>query len=306
TSPHSCFMSPLRLPRPGPRTIKILAALLLIGIVLAAWAFWFEPRTLVVRDYTLDIDGLPRGFDGLRIAAISDLHVGSPHVPLERLDTIVARVNALDADLTVILGDFVTNTYETVEEARPGPARVAFGVKVTPDQFAPRLGRLRARMGVYAVMGNHDWMYNVSPIRRELEHVGIRVLDDQVIRLERNQDSILLAGLQDYYMQPRALDKTLEKITDKTPVIALTHTPDVFQDLPDQFRLLLAGHTHGGQVWFPILGRLVLPTSFPQYAIGHVREQGRHLFVTPGIGTSILPVRFFVPPEISMLTLRAR
>ena len=100
--------------------------------------------------------------------------------------------------------------------------------------------------------------------------------------------------------------QALARVGDDAPVIALTHNPDVFPHVPDRVALTIAGHTHGGQVWLPIVGRPIVPSKYGErYAIGHVVEDGRHLFVSPGLGTSIIPVRFRVPPEISIVALRS-
>jgi len=114
-----------------------------------------------------------------------------------------------------------------------------------------------------------------------------------------------LAGLADLWTRPQRIDQTISKAPAGSTVIALTHNPDVFPRLPQSVPLLLAAHTHGGQVNFPLIGTPVVPSRFgPKYTAGHIYENGHHLFVTTGIGTSILPVRFRVPPEIAILTIR--
>jgi hypothetical protein len=96
-------------------------------------------------------------------------------------------------------------------------------------------------------------------------------------------------------------------VSDDAPVLAFTHNPDVFPHVPARVALTIAGHTHGGQVVLPLLGRPLVPSAYGQrYAIGHVEEDGRHLFVSSGLGTSIFPVRFGVPPEISIVVVRVR
>jgi predicted MPP superfamily phosphohydrolase len=110
--------------------------------------------------------------------------------------------------------------------------------------------------------------------------------------------------VSDLYTRPADVGRALASVPEGAPVILLTHNPDVFVNVPARVLLTLAGHTHGGQVNLPLLGRLVVPSQFGErFAIGHVHEDGRDLFVTPGIGTSILPVRFGAPPEISVLTV---
>jgi hypothetical protein len=137
---------------------------------------------------------------------------------------------------------------------------------------------------------------------RALEDVGIRVLENDVAVVQRQDQEFWLAGLGDFWTRPQRINETLMKGPAGKPLIALTHNPDIFPRVPGSVPLTLAGHTHGGQVNFPVLGRLVLPSQY-RYAAGHVQEAGHHLFVTTGIGTSIFPVRFRVPPEIVILTI---
>ncbi len=275
------------------RIVKITAAALaLLLVLLAAWAFLIEPNRLVFREEVIQLPNWPAGFENLKIAVLSDLHVGSPYIDAAKLNYIVMQVNAAQPDLVVLLGDYV------IQE-------VVGGKFVEPEVFAQNLKNLRARHGVYAVLGNHDWWYDGARVRRALEDVGIRVLDDEVARVERNGKPIWLAGLADAWTNQTNIKGTLAQVTDESPVIALTHNPDLFVRLPPRIALTLAGHTHGGQVKLPFVGRLKVPSEFGQrYAAGHVVEGGRHLFVTTGIGTSIIPVRFGVPPEVVFLTLK--
>lgn len=271
-------------------TARVLALLL---VFLAVWVVFIEPNRLVFRDETIQLPNWPSRFENLKIAVLSDLHVGSPHIDADKLNYIVMRVNAAEPDLVVLLGDFV------IQE-------VVGGKFVEPEVFAQNLKNLRARHGVFAVLGNHDWWYDGPRVRRALENVGIRVLDDDVARVERDGEAIWLVGFADAWTNQTDIRGTLARVTDQSPVIALTHNPDLFPRIPQRVVLTLAGHTHGGQVNLPFVGRLRVPSEFGQrYAAGHVVEENHHLFVTTGIGTSIIPVRFRVPPEIVFLTLKS-
>ena len=157
---------------------------------------------------------------------------------------------------------------------------------------------------MYAVLGNHDWWYDGGRVGRALEGAGIRLLEDTATRVDARGGPLWIAGVSDLYTRPADVGRALASVPEGAPVILLTHNPDVFVRVPARVLLTLAGHTHGGQVNLPGLGRLVVPSQFGErFAIGHVHEDGRDLFVTPGIGTSILPVRFGAPPEISVLTV---
>ena len=139
-----------------------------------------------------------------------------------------------------------------------------------------------------------------------LESAGIKVLENNVIKVKRSQGDIWIAGLADDTTRKPDVLNTLEQVTDDLPVIMLTHDPATFLEMTDRPVVTLAGHTHGGQIAFPLVGPLVIPGRAPmKYAYGHVNESERHLIVTSGLGTSILPVRFGRRPEIIKLTVKA-
>ena len=258
---------------------------------LALYAFWWEPSTLRVRAVELV---LPRArVPALRIAVLSDLHVGSAYHGVRRLRDTVDRTNAARPDLICILGDLVS---------RGGLG----GTFVAPEVIAAELARLRAPVGVVAVMGNHDRVFDGARVERALADVGIRVLEDTAVRLAGPTGPIWVAGVSDMWTGRHDVRRALAAVTDAVnPVIVITHNPDIFPEIPDRVLLTLAGHTHGGQVRFPIFGAPAVPSRYgPRYTVGHVVEGGRHLFISSGIGTSFLPVRFGVPPTIFVLTLK--
>jgi predicted MPP superfamily phosphohydrolase len=272
------------------RLRNIVLTLLAAGLVLGVWAFGIEPGTLRVREVPLAVPGWPAGRAGMRVALLSDLHVGSPHNDLDRLDEVVARTNAARPDLILILGDLVIHGI-------PG------GRFVPPEAIAPVLGRLRAPLGVYAVLGNHDRWIQAPRVIGALARAGIPSLEDRAVVITRGGPPFWLVGVSDYWSGRHDVRGALAQVTSGDPVLLFTHNPDIFPTVPSRVSLTLAGHTHGGQVWLPFLGRLVVP-SRKRYAIGHVVEGGRHLFVTSGVGMSVLPVRFLVPPEIAIVRLR--
>ncbi|HKO94375.1 MAG TPA: metallophosphoesterase [Polyangiaceae bacterium] len=272
--------------------VRVGALMLLVVTGLAAWALWFEPRRLVLRQVALELPAWPQPLVGLRVALMSDLHVGSPHWSLERLEALVAATNREQPELVLLAGDYLING-------------VLGGRWVDPESIARVLGGLRAPLGTVAVLGNHDWWNDGERVRRAFEQEGIGVLENEVLPLTRQGQRLFVAGLADQMTRRVALQQTLEQVPAGAPLLVLAHEPDIFPELDARASLTLAGHTHGGQVWLPILGRLVVPSEYGQrYAAGHVVEDGRHLFVTTGVGTSIWPLRFGVPPEVVLLTLR--
>jgi predicted MPP superfamily phosphohydrolase len=276
-----------------PRKVRLLALAIAAaaGIGLALWAFWLEPASLRVATYRLAIPRWPAGCAGLSIALISDLHVGSPFNGLAKLEQIVAETQRRKPDLVLLAGDFVIDS-------------VAGGRFVPPEAAAEKLGELAAPLGVFAVLGNHDWYLGGPRVRDALEAAGVRVLEDDALALERGGCAFWLAGIGDFWESRHDVQAALRDVPADASVLAFTHNPDVFPEVPELVALTLAGHTHGGQVKLPFFGRPIVPSRYDErYAIGEVVERGRHLFVTPGVGTSMIPVRFRVPPEISLLTL---
>ena len=280
-----------RTPRWGKRLRVVLAAIiLLIGLVFF-WAFLIEPNRLVVREQIIQIDNWPRELNGLRIAVLSDIHAGGWFIDDKKLRTIVQRTNQLQPDLIVILGDYMTGEGRTSD-------------RMEPEVFGAILKDFHAPFGVYSVLGNHDWWYDRVKVRRGLEQNGFKVLDNEVTELKVRGTSLWLVGLADLWEGPQRIEQTVEKVPQGVPMIALTHNPDIFPRLPERVPLLLAGHTHGAQVSFPFIGTVVHSSRFgKKYERGHVFENNHHLFVTTGIGTSILPLRFGVTPEIVSLTV---
>ena len=244
--------------------------ILFVGAALAIWAFLWEPGRLVTRNSSAQLScwrGSP-----LRIAIASDLHIGSPHTGVDKLREIVGRINAGNPDVIVLLGDFVIQG-------------IAGGRKVAPEIIAPELGALRAPLGVYAVLGNHDWWLDARRVRTAFESAGLTMLEDSAVRLPFAGGAFWLAGVSDFLEGPHDVARALASIDDDLPVIVITHNPDVFPQIPSRACLTLAGHTHGGQVALPLVGRPIVPSKYGQrYAIGHIHENGRRLFVTSGIG----------------------
>jgi predicted MPP superfamily phosphohydrolase len=215
---------------------------------------------------------------------------------------VVDAANALGSDLIVILGDYFA-THRFVTERVPHPV------------WAAELGRLKARLGVYAILGNHDWWYDIEGVRNALAAVRILVLENDAVLLDDRGRRIWLAGLGDqiaHWLGPSRfrceddLPGTLDRITTDDPVILLAHEPDIFTAVPPRVALTLAGHTHGGQIVLPFMPSLWTPSEYgARFAYGHIVEQGRHMIVSGGLGCSKVPLRLGVPPEIVRVTLGA-
>lgn len=267
---------------------RVFLVLFLLGVLLAIWGFLIEPSRTVI--HTVDLQIGNSALIGLRIAALSDIHAGSPHINLNRLEEIVELTNQQNPDLTVLLGDYVIHD-------------IPFGKIILPEVTTEKLSRLKARCGVYAVLGNHDNAAGSKRLRSAFEKNGIPVLDNELVPI-RCGGSFYLAGISDVWTTTPKVQATLDTVPADSTVVMITHNPDIFPTVPRRVPLLIAGHTHGGQVYLPFFGRRVVPSEYGQrFAAGHVIEEGHHLFVTTGIGTSIMPFRFLVPPEVALLRI---
>lgn len=274
------------------KIFRIAILVILVSIAAsAAWAFFIEPDRLVVHYAAITIDAWPPELSGMRIAMIGDLHTDTRYINETKLQRIVDLTNAQHPDLVVLLGDYIHGGRNNSE-------------LVAPEVTAKYLKNLQAPLGVYGVLGNHDWWYNGERVREVFESEGIPILEDEVKELNWHGKSFWLAGLADLWTRPQHVGPTIAKVPAGSTIIALTHNPDIFPDLPQSVPLLLAAHTHGGQVNIPLVGTPIVPSRFgSKYTAGHIFEDNHHLFVTTGIGTSIMRVRFRVPPEIVILTI---
>jgi uncharacterized protein len=283
---------------------RLAGATAFIGAGLGSYAFAIEPRfRLEVTRYRLTPPRWPANAKPLRIVALADLHACDPWMPLSRIEEIVDVTNGLKPDLIVLLGDYVA-----------GMRRFRTAV-VPPKEWGRVFRDLKAPLGVHSVLGNHDWWDDEPGSRRGLLDNDIPVMENDAVLLRpENGSAFWLAGLGDQIAriegpgQFRGVDDlpgTMEKITDDDrPVIMLAHEPDIFVKMPERVSLTLSGHTHGGQVNLPFVGRSVVPSAYgSRYAYGHIVEDGRNLIVSGGLGCSVLPVRFGVPPEIVLIEL---
>ena len=291
-------------------TLKIFVALVVIGLLAVAYAYFIEPDRLVINQQSLAIASWPSSLDGFKIVAIGDIHGGSNAVDEAKLRRIVELTNEQQPDLIVMLGDYVSQAGGGKRSERP--------LRMPMHTIAENLAGLKAKYGVIAVAGNHDDWYNHDEVSNELRSLGYAILDDEIKTIDVAGQQVRILGLQDQLHIPGwqtysdHLKDVIARSGGSGPIILLEHSPDILPivtgDLlisPD-LKLILAAHTHGGQVWLPIVGSLIVPSSYGQkYSYGNIKENGVDMFVTSGVGTSILPFRFMMPPEIAVLTIRS-
>ncbi len=284
------------------------------GFGLASYGFAIEPaHRLAVARYRIRPDGWPQGMR-LTIAALSDIHASEPQMGLARIREVVRQTNALGADIILMLGDY-------------GMGQTLYARPVPLPLLAEALEPLSAPLGVYGILGNHDywgtsltnWPYTPEKIDETAEHyrvmlreAGVTLLENDVRRIDKGGQPFWLIGTGSLIALPIAagrfrsyarLDEQVARITDDAPAILMAHEPDLFPSVPRRIGLTLSGHTHGGQV--RLFGYSpVTPSKYRnRYAYGHVVEDGRNLIVSGGLGTSVMPVRFGVPPEIVLIEI---
>jgi uncharacterized protein len=248
----------------------------------------------IVRRLRLEIGGWPRWRRPLRVAFLSDLHTGSHSDDVARLNAIVDEIAALAPDLVLFGGDYVN-------------MQPFGGGRVPPRTTAAALSRLEAPLGRFAILGNHDYVYGERAVADAFEQHGIPVLDHARRSMRFQDHTIDLVGVPDAHVTRAEAYALLAGLSAERPTIVLAHDPVWFAHLPAGPHLMLAGHTHGGQIRLPGIGVVRTATKAPRRWIhGLIEERGQYLYVTSGIGTSGLPLRWGVPPEIVVLDMSGR
>jgi len=230
----------------------------------------------------------PAGEAPVTIALISDIHVAGPDMPPERLGRIAEQINALSPDYLLVAGDFISDK------------RTATHIYTAEEAIAP-LRQLDAGIIKIAVPGNHDHWFDLPSLQSELVEAGFRVIANSAIQA----GPLVIGGLDDDYTDRADIPATLSAMAElEGASVVLSHSPDPFPDLPENFGLMLAGHTHCGQIRYPWGGSPATMSDYgDQYACGRVDEDGNSIVTGAGLGTSLLPVRFFSEPEIWLITV---
>ena len=256
------------------------------GAALLAAHLLTERRRLRIVRRTYAVEGLPRDLNGLRVAHLSDLHAG-PWVSTSFLMRAVTAANAERPDIALLTGDYV--------DLDGGFAEACASV----------LGQLRAPLGTYAVLGNHDHEIGAAQITAALQADGITVLCNRAVPLGQGPEHLWVAGLDDTVSHRGELREALAAVAPGEPIVLLSHSPDLIYRAADHgISLVLAGHTHGGQFCLPGLDFMYSPSRFgPRLVGGPIRAGRARLYVSRGLGVNTLPFRFRCRPEVGLYTL---
>mgnify|MGYP001241381285 CR=1 FL=1 len=283
-------MSDSALHHPRRRTLILvaLAAVALIGAMIG-WKTWHDTLSdPAVRRTSVILRDMSPGAEPVTVALISDIHVAGPDMPPKRLERIVAQINALGPDAILIAGDLVSEKGLTTHIYQPNEA------------VAPLSG-LTAPLGVYLVPGNHDHWYDWPGLKAELAETDITVLENEAAQA----GPLVIGGLDDEYTGHEDIPKTLVAMDAmEGGRIFLSHGPDPLPDLPNG-SVILAGHTHCGQVQLPLIGMVFTQSRYgTRFACGRTDDPLGIAIVGAGLGTSGLPVRYDTQPEIWLIELR--
>jgi predicted MPP superfamily phosphohydrolase len=249
-------------------------------------AVWWEPHRLVVERLSLTFPDLPPALDGLRLVHLSDLHCSLAVRPSE-IRRAVTLANALAPDLVLLTGDYVT-----VGSRHADPCAAA-------------LSALRAPLGRYAVLGNHDHWAGADNVAGPLRSAGIPVLQNEALPVRRGGADLWLIGIDDAMVQRHDIPRAVRGAPPTAFKVALLHEPDLADEVARYpVQLQLSGHSHGGQVRLPGIGAPVLPRLGRKYPIGLRQVGSLQLYTNRGVGRLPPPVRFNCPPEVTLITLR--
>ncbi len=250
--------------------------------LLRTWGF---RGGIEVSEHSIAIPRLPEAFAGLRVVHITDIHHGL-YLPLQAVLDAVELSNRLEPDVVALTGDFITYSRSYIEPV------------------AEVLGRLRARHGVFATLGNHDFRVGADPVTRALRRSGVDVLRNHNAALHRGSSTLYVTGIEDLGYRPD-LTRAMRGIPEGAPVLLLSHHPGIIRKAARAgVSLVLSGHTHGGQFRLPVVGSIYgKPAERARFKSGLDAVDGTQIYVSRGIGTVVLPVRYRCSAEIPVFHL---
>lgn len=281
-------LEPGRKPR-GAAIRLFLTAIFVTALILCAKAWHDTMADPIVRTTDVKLSGLSPDAPQLRLLLVSDLHVAGPDMPPSRLLRIVRQANDLKPDIVLIAGDLIS-------DRKLATRKYSYREALAPLEF------LTPRLSVVAVLGNHEHWRDAELAREELARVGIIVLNNSA----KMVGPLAIGGLDDDFTGHADMRRTVSALRQLTGTpIMLSHSPDPFPEMPRDIGLMLAGHTHCGQIQYPWGGSPATMSRFGErYSCGRIDENGQALVVTAGLGTSVLPFRFGAVPDMWLITLK--
>ena len=278
-----------------------------VAALVAVWladAFWFEPESLTQTTLDVQDPAWPAATAPLHAVLLSDFHADDVHMRPARIRAIAARVNALHPDVILLGGDYIGgNVFKGHRPTGPRPMRSAKTLALDEDGLKA-LGDFNAPLGVYAIMGNHDCWWDCDAVRHILAGTRVKLLENQAARLARPGGDVWIEGVEDGQTQHPDFPATAAAVPPGAASFVLTHNPGLFDWASNHAELQMSGHSHAGQVRFPIIGAIVRVCRHTEdTAKGWTVAHNRILVVTRGLGESGLPIRFGAPPQIMVLTI---
>lgn len=264
----------------------IFSIFLFIAFILGLYTLLIEPRLIKVTRVGISSKKWPYKCP-LKIVILSDFHILWPWMTLGRVLKIITRANTLKPDIVCLLGDFKGDSW--------------FGLQICPTQAIKVLDKLKAKYGIFAVLGNHDLRSDNEWPDAFKKSKNIKLLRGEITEVNTEIGNIYIAGIDDFVFGKSDVASVLNNLKERKPIVFLTHNPDVFPLVSNDPVVTLSGHTHAGQIRFPIIGSLgsIIPSKYgKRYDYGHINEDGKDLFVTAGLGMTTLPIRFLCRPEI--------
>ena len=259
-----------------------------IACLAASYPFFIERYLLQINTYNIPVPNLPEEFINFKMVHLTDLHYGRL-MPKKFIEQIINKANSLEGDSIVCTGDYVLKRNDGSHDV---------------ETVWSLLERLKAKSGVYSILGNHDHWADFNKSLELLDDSGQNIRHKSVA-IERNGKRIWIGGAGDLWEDDTGVDKAFKEVPGKECKILLAHNPDTADiEFDTRVDLMISGHTHGGQVIIPFIGPLVLPVKNKNYSSGFIRSQNANIFISKGIGWAIVPVRFNCYPEIAVLNFK--
>ena len=264
--------------------------ILIIGVIVYIYAMFFGAKLLKVKEYKIESNKISNAYDGLKVIHISDIHY-DVSITKEDLKNIIKNINALKPDLVFLTGDLVDD-------------------KITQKQhneIADAFKELNAKIGKYAILGNHDYSYkNWNELITDMGFTNLN--DSYELIYDNSNEAIFIAGISSNIYAKKGIEDRSETIFEylnsantNQYKILLMHEPDYIEDIDyNKFDLILSGHSHNGQVRFPLIGALYTPVGSKKYYKEYYRLNETDLYISSGLGTTLLPIRLFNRPSFNL------